>query len=303
MLFDLYLFADYSGARARSAQRKAIRLAKANPKDSPTIVEKRFTREELTAHFVECLREATHQGVRVCFGQDHQYGIPFALGRDLGLDGQPWREVLDKLCSGSYGTGAPALAHPATFGAAFNKWLTSRKDKPCVPYFYSATKSKLYGVPSCNPRGGDKSTYRLTELCKPLAGAGNPMSFNRLGDNGAVGGQSLLGMISLHELLKVCSEEEIPVAAWPFDGLSIVDSTYDNAHVLVEPYPTAVRHAHVPQTDESDALAAARQIWEADVAGNLTQLLDLSRVTNEDGARIRFEGWIISHDPAVSRRI
>ncbi len=294
MLFDTYLFADYSGARARAGQRTAIRLAHADDSQSPVILAARLTRDELVEEFLRHLRDATRRGKRVCFGQDHQYGIPIALGRELGVAHLPWREALEVLCAGTYGATAPGFGHASTFACALNKWLESQGRHL---YFFSATKSSLYKIPARNPRGADPSLYRLTERCRPSSNAGTPKPFNRVGDNGTVGGQSLVGMVALRQLVSTCVRESILVVVWPFDGLSIVDPAYSNAHVLLEPYPTAVREAHVPQTDSADALASAAGVQSADHAGLLEQLLDLSALTPLQSSFVRFEGWIASHVP------
>ena len=260
----------------------------------PVILTERLTRAELVEAFLNRLRDATRRGRRVCFGQDHQYGIPIALGREMGVAHLPWREALEALCAGTYGASAPGLDHASTFASALNAWL---KAQGRLAYFYSATKSSLYGIPAKNPRGSDPSLYRLTERCRPSSNAGSPKAFNRVGDNGTVGGQSLVGMVALRQLLSICAREKIPVAVWPFDGLSIGDAVYSNAHVLLEPYPSAVREAHVPQTDASDALASAAGVQNADRAGLLEELLDLSALTPPQRSVVRFEGWIASHVP------
>lgn len=292
MLFNTYIFADYSGARSRTGQRKAIRVAYADGQHAPVLLERRLTREELVDELLHRLRDATRRGLRVCFGQDHQYGIPVALGRELGLADLPWRNALEALCDGSYGANAPPLGHPSTFARAFNTWLESGGRKP---YFFSATKAKLYGIPSTNPRAGDRSCYRLTEMCRPASRAGAPKPFNRVGDNGTVGGQSLVGLVALQRLLATCVREKIPVAVWPFDGLSIRDAAYSNTHVLLEPYPTAVRDAHVPQTDSSDALASAAHLQAADLSCVLEGALDLTALDSTQRSVVRFEGWILAH--------
>lgn len=296
MLFDGYLFADYSGALAPRGQRKAIRLARAAGSVRPHLVHARFTREDLVKEFVTDLREASRLGKRICFGQDHQYGIPISLGRELGLADIPWRQTVESLCAGSYGVHAPGLSQARTFAGAFNRWLESQ-GRPA--YFFSATKSSLYGIPSTNPRDHDGSSYRLTELCRPPSEAGTPQPFNRLGDNGTVGGQTLVGLVALNDFLSRCSLEGIAVAVWPFDGLSIKERAYRNAHVMIEPYPTAVREAHVAQSDESDALASAAHVQSADLGGTLEGLLDLSGLDSADAAVAKFEGWILSHRPKL----
>jgi hypothetical protein len=64
--------------------------------------------------------------MRVCFGQDHQYSIPYALAQELSIDHHSWRDALQVLAEGSYGKNAPPLDHPATFAALFNMWLIER---------------------------------------------------------------------------------------------------------------------------------------------------------------------------------
>lgn len=293
MLFDLYLFADYSGAQNRSAQRRAIRLARASRQESPTLVEKQFTRGDLVAEFVSRLKEASRAGMRACIGQDHQYSIPRGLAQELSIGHLSWRDALRSLCSGSYGEDAPALGHPCTFAASFNAWLAARGRSP---YFYSATKASLYSIPAQDPRRGDDSKYRLTELCQSQSGNGSPKPLNRVGDNGSVGGQSLLGMAALVDLLHRCECEGVRLAVWPFDGLSIRDSIYADTHVMIEPYPSAVRNATVAQTNDSDALASTAHIRDMDAQDKLAEQLDLSRLDRAKAAVVRFEGWIVSHE-------
>ena len=68
---------------------------------------------------------------------------------------------------------------------------------------------------------GDPTVYRLCERYPSLFGTGNPKPFNRVGDNGSVGGQTLVGLIKILELIEVCDQEGIPVKCWPFDGMDI----------------------------------------------------------------------------------
>jgi hypothetical protein len=143
MLFDKYAFADYSGAASVSAQRRAICMAIATRNSGASIIRKRLTRDGLVDALLAELREGTRTGARLCFGQDHQYGIPMALGVELNLQGMTWRAAVASLVTGSYGVGAPSLAHPREFSARLNSWLVARGSKE---YFYSATKAGLHAV-------------------------------------------------------------------------------------------------------------------------------------------------------------
>ncbi len=297
MLFDEYLFADYSGAVAENQQRRAIRLARASPGEPPSVVEARLTRAELSADLLARLRDASRSGRRICFGQDHQYSIPYALAQELSVHALPWRHALQALYAGSYG--GPAFAHPRFFAAAFNSWLVERSR---TPYFYSATKARQYGLPNRDPRDGNDSAYRMTERCRPRSGSGSPKPFNRVGDNGTVGGQSLVGMGAILELLAACDAEGVRVAVWPFDGPSIKDAAYAGAHVMIEPYPSAVRSATVAQNHSSDALASTAYVRELDASGLLADALDLSGLEPAVAHVASFEGWIISHQVPTSKR-
>jgi hypothetical protein len=128
-----------------------------------------------------------------------------------------------------------------------------------------------------------------------VSNAGLPKPFNRIGDNGTVGGQTLVGLVAIQKILTRCEAERIPIKVWPFDGLSITDAAYANAHVLIEPYPTSVRDTHIAQTDADDALASARHVQLADVDGTLQDVLNLSGLELVQSAFVQFEGWIVSH--------
>src|SRR5690349_4886293 len=109
MLFDDYLFADYSGAFENRGQRNAIRLAAATAEIPAEVVGCRLTRNDLVGKFADRLEGATRSRRRVCFGQDHQYGIPFGLASEIGLSDHTWRRIIDSLATGDYGSGAPRL--------------------------------------------------------------------------------------------------------------------------------------------------------------------------------------------------
>lgn len=128
------------------------------------------------------------------------------------------------------------------------------------------------------------------------------MPFNRLGDPGSVGGQSLLGMGKLRDLMLACEQTGVKLRFWPFDGLDILGPEYTHAHVCVEPYPSALRPAGVPQSDENDALHSAHAVQFADAGGRLWELLDLRALADPDKKTAAFEGWILGSRPNTQRR-
>ncbi len=298
-LGDEYEFADYSGALDSVQQRRAIKVARIEGSNETEVLRKPFTREGLLLEFLERLRSCTKNGRRLMFGQDHQYSIPYGLAQQIGLD-LDWRKGLKMLAKGTYASDAPPLDHPKTFARLFNEWLVSHG---MLPYFYSATKAGIYGIPDRDPREkGDPTVYRLCERYPSLFGTGNPKPFNRVGDNGSVGGQTLVGLIKILELIEVCDQEGIPVKCWPFDGMDITSPDYDGYHVLIEPYPSAAAIRSQCRSDAGDAIAATQMIWEADRKGTLTRLLDLSALSSRELEIVRFEGWIAGHLPLFITR-
>ena len=291
-LFQSYIFADYSGAADLKGQKKSIKLAYAEASAECQLAEESLTRDTLVTKIVGYLRTATAECKRICFGFDHQFGVPFGLLNEIGIAELSWREMLDALVEGH---GVPALQHPSTYARQFNEWCLGR-GKP--PYFYSATKASLYNIPNSDPRKGEVETVtRLTERCGCIFGSGNPKPFNRVGDNGSVGGQTLMGLIKLRELLEICKIEGIPVKCWPFDGIDISSSSYAGSHVLLEPYPAAVRSPGVSRTDANDASACVQLIQRFDQVGKLVDLIDLSCLSDTHKDIVLVEGWIVGYSP------
>jgi hypothetical protein len=300
-LFERYEFADFSGAKDKAQQRKSIRLAIADAAATPADFGRSLTRETLQQVTLRRLEEATRDGVRVAFGRDHQYSIPAALSAEIGLGNRTWREALDALVLGTYG--GPPMSHASGFARGFNDWLIAN-GRPA--YFFSCTKGSKYDIPTADPRPSryglmDPTTYRLTELSQGVKRGCLPKPLNRVGDNGTVGGQTLVGLVLLHELLFECQRMNIPLAVWPFDGLDIRSAAYEGHHVMFEPYPSAVRDAGVVQTDLNDAVASVLCVQRADQGGQLPQQLDLVALSAADRLRVAFEGWIVGHRPGAVR--
>jgi len=291
-LFDSYFFADYSGSAGLSGQKKSIKLAYAEKRAECKLVPEPLTRDSLVTKILGFLRTATAKDKRICFGFDHQFSVPFGLLKEIGMAELSWREMLDAFVEGR---GVPPLQHPSTYARQFNEWCKSRGNPP---YFYSATKASKYDIPKSDPRKGEVETVtRLTERCENRFGTGNPKPFNRVGDNGSVGGQTLVGLIKLRELLEMCKIEGMPVKCWPFDGLDINSPSYAGSHVLLEPYPAAVRSPGVAYTDANDAIACVQLIQHFDQKGKLVDLMDLGCISNQHKDIVMVEGWIIGYSP------
>jgi len=293
-LFSAYLFVDYSGASSVANQRKTIKIAYGEGHQPAAVIDGRFDRDSIVEFIVVRLKSASTRGLRVCLGLDHMYGIPQGLAREIGLSEADWRSSLGSFLDGAYHPDAPPVVSPEQFGRELNRWLSNRGR---LPYFWSATKATKYGIPRTDPRASGSEAWRLTDRCKNVSGRGSPMPFNRLGDPGTVGGQSLFGMRKLREVMTACKQVDVRLRFWPFDGLDLSGPEYADAHVALEPYPSALRPPDVPQTDANDALHSARTVQHEDLNGNLGDLCDLSRLSLSQIDTVKFEGWIFGNLP------
>ncbi|MCE5278856.1 MAG: ATP-dependent helicase [Planctomycetaceae bacterium] len=298
-VFERYIMADYSGAKSKTSQRDKIVMADISVSSGTTELHRGYTRQELRKQIIDLLREATKQGQRTIVGLDHQFSWPMAMLELCGLhgDGIDWRESIRRLATGSYGGGkkGPPLSHPSDFCQLFNRW--AKEDNPGLsgPFF-----GRLYNLPSNSTFWEGKMPFRQTEIYLIEGGAsGEPFSATEIGARGAVGGQTICGMRELVALIDQAKEADIPLAVWPFDGLSIDDDAYTGKHVCVEIYPTLLRPACTPQSDDNDAIESAGYVSRKDGEGCLQAILNLTSL-KEDDALIRKEGWILGCRPKNS---
>ena len=269
--FDLFLFADYSGAAAASSQRQSIALWRLDRGERPRKVRGPFTRETLRETILAALAEATREGRRALFGIDHQWSWPLDLWTAAGLAGRPWREALRSLVEGE--GDRPPLGPAHAFPAAFNAWAGA-----VVFHCRVRGLARRYGVPTRSAWTGDP--VRLAERAMPGA---KPAT--RLGGTGAVAGQTLVGLVGLHRLLEDARRLRVPVLAWPMDALA----DDGRRHVGCEIYPSFCRPPHVRKTDDADARWTC--LWAA--RADLAAALDLRTAPLPVREAARLEGWIL----------
>ncbi|MEO2013181.1 MAG: hypothetical protein ABGZ53_02305 [Fuerstiella sp.] len=291
-LFDLYCFADYRGDKNDSGKGVEVVLGLPNRNELCHISE--ISGRASLHMFWHDLLVALGQGqARLLFGQDHQYGVPVGLINELIDNGfvaqeecATWRKAMKTLfLSGKFGSNATEkFGFAGGFAFDFNEEI---RKKGGQDYFYSATNGRRYGIPTSRPPGRD-SLFRVTENeC-----LNQPKEFARVGDPGAVGGQSIVG---IPYLLKLLEEWDSGVHVWPQDGLELPEP---HSHVLVEVYPSALRPQDVPQSDLNDAVACVEWCMAEDSEKRLRNHLSANalprdRNTPEGKKLIQLEGWYL----------
>lgn len=291
-LFRTYLFADYSGAGEDHRSNRSIRLWTCSRTGAAVPVPGPFSRNSLRQAVESILAQADPGSQRIVFGFDHQYAWPPLLRRSAKLGAGPWRQAILSLAWGE--GGRPGLDIPGRFCKAFNRWAGAE-------VFWSPLKGRAaaYGIGNRPPAAADAERFRLSELARPLKPCPKPKPADCVGGmgEGLVGGQTICGLRQLATLLL-----RPDVAWWPFDGLDIRGPSYEGKHVGVEIYPSALRPAHVPRSDDNDARESCLYMRRADADGSLPALTDLGRLASGEAACVLSEGWIIGIDPAATRR-
>lgn len=327
-IFDWYAFADYSGARSPSGQRKHI--AWAVDQGSGTGVTAGITREGLLEAALFLLREAQREGKRMLFGFDHNYGFPQGFYEAaFGEAPADWREVLEGFAASAGrfmalkrsgnkpgvqpgsggGTGAgekegPGLWNkwlPRDWAREMNERIAETLGRPAGPFwgtlFARRPDASLFGeymLPS-----GERFLLADRRLAEERFRRLKPAY--QIGGIGSVGQQSLYGMLYLRELLRLCREEGIPVHVWPQDGMRIPA----DCHVAVEIYPTLsllMEGIGGPRTDAGDAAACVQWTRRMDREGRLEGVLRQD-FTPEEWGRVRLEGWVlgVTHGLKIDR--
>lgn len=319
-MFDWYAFADYSGAREASAQRKAIAWAVDRGEGKGISVAQGLTRHGLLHEAAGLLREAESKGKRVLFGFDHNYGFPAGFYEALwGVEPDSWEQITGAYCgsveqfagwqaesnpASSYAEGSggsdPSLRleqwSPRDWAKAANEQIARGLDVAAGPFWGSRFGPKPDGSLFRSFALADGRPFflhdrRLVEMYYRRLKPGY-----QVGGIGSVGQQTLYGILYLRELLKLCRGAGIAVHVWPQHGARIPAA---GGHVAVEVYPTlslALEGIRGPRTDAGDAAACVSWLSRLDREGELAQLLALP-FGEEEWQRARLEGWVLGVKP------
>lgn len=293
MLFDIYAFADYSGATNIAGQHKAIAWSVYNRPQQLSLLRSGWTRKSLSDAVFEMLQTATKAKKRVIFGFDHCYSFPDGFYQAVhGTRWWNWRELLDWFHDDLQRVSAnEGEVEPRNWAHEMNQLFITRDRLECGPFWgpnFTPLKRKFtYEV--AVPQAPDVLWHerRLVEMrIKALK------NIYQLGGAGSVGLQSLFGIYYIYELLGACEVQKIPVHVWPYDGWEIPAE----AHVLVEVYATLyLAKSSEKRTDQGDALACTDWTVAQDEAGTLGAYFQKQRLalTDEEEKRVRLEGWVL----------
>lgn len=293
MQFDLYAFADYSGATTRALQHKALAWSVYDRLLAKDTVRLGWTRETLHQAVTILLQDATKRGARAIIGFDHCYSFPLGFYQAVqGTQLHSWREWLTWFHQDieRYAIEGQEI-NPRKWANAINELFITRDGFPYGPFwgpnFSPLKRNFTYEIPVPAMPQVMLHERRLVEnRIKALK------NIYQLGGAGSVGLQSLYGMYYIAKLLQTCEAQNIPLHVWPYDGWEIPA----NAHVLVEVYATLyLGKTGEKRSDATDALACTRWTTAHDEQGTLAPYFARERLSlsDEEEQRVKLEGWVL----------
>ncbi|MFC0211830.1 hypothetical protein ACFFK0_05060 [Paenibacillus chartarius] len=305
--FDVYAFADYSGAASDKEQRRRIawcvgrrlsglldgrgelpaEVSNGTGDEGRPLSIVGCTRRELVEVALRLLQKATAARERVLFGFDHNYSMPVGFYEAAtGREQRSWRQMLDWLADElEVGLEEGVEPHPRQWAARVNEAIARRLKLPVGPFWgpHFSPGRRMFPFGEFGARLPER---RLVETRQT-----GMKSAYQLGGAGSVGLQSLFGIARLRQLLRRCEAADIPLHCWPFDGWS----PPQQKHVMVEVYPTLYLPAAAGRrTDAGDAAACVRWAREQDRLGQLDEwLAEPPGLTPAERRRAALEGWVL----------
>jgi hypothetical protein len=290
--FDAYVMVDWSSSAIPCTGADSIWIASGEREgkslreswDNPR------TRQDALALLRRILGRFVMQGRRVLVGMDFAFGYPRGFAQALGLQGPPWRAVLEHF--GERVTDDIRNAHNRdAFAAACNVKI-SEGPGPFWGCRNAAASANLttrrVGVFTFPHHG--LAEWRETD--RRLRGV---QSVWKLNQGVAVGGQTILGLKYLHDL-RFKSDPKLSAALriWPFEtgwqmgGAQVVVCEIFPSATTLEDGLGAVRDLTQVR---SCVRAAARQDDVGELVGRLRRPEGLTAA--DEAAVLQEEGWIL----------
>lgn len=288
-LFDVFIAVDFSGSKDPRQQRKHIAFAETEHSLLTPRVEDelKFTRSDAVSHLMERLHYHDSRGKRVLCGFDFQYSFPTGFWHTLTSLQETWAEMTRGISEGV--SGLPPISEEPESNArqwadAANKRISHRTGIAIGPFwgahFSQATNPHFPFSQACFQE------KRLVDQRVRNIHLKNIQPIFKIGGGGSVGLQSLCGIPYLSRIRADCSQQNVPLRFWPFDGWELTDYR----HVLIEWYPAI--HNRGTKSDKNDASACVRWAGERDEEGTLSHYFTPT-ISDSERAQSTFEGWIL----------
>lgn len=279
--FDIYAFADYSGAASIYLQRRSIALSIIKNSDNARFSSKGFTRESLRTEIEALLSHATTAKKRVLFGFDHSYSFPAGFYETVtSVKWRSWDQLLKLLCCGTDEL-PPVNDSPREWAGICNRLISEKTCLTCGGPFWGPNFRFQIKDPKFPYHSTLLNEKRLTEercrSTKPIF---------KLGGIGSVGLQSLFGIQHIAKLRHFCRKNRIELFCWPFDGWDIPTE----GHLMVEIYP-ALFNSGI-KGDIEDATACSIWLRDQDCEDTLPDYFR-PELTPREKERASLEGWIV----------
>lgn len=293
MIFDVYAFADYSGATSKALQHKAIAWSVFDRVTQQATVTSGWTRQTLHSALVDLLVQSSQSKKRVIFGFDHCYSFPYGFYQAVTCQKTgTWQEMLGWYYHDiKQSSDDKNEINPRLWAHRINQLLINRDGFLHGPFwgpnFSPLKKQFIFEIPV--PKFPHLRWHERRVVESKIKALKNIF---QLGGAGSVGLQSLYGMYYIYELMEVCRIKGIPLHVWPYDGWDIPL----DCHVLVEVYATLYLMKNSgKRTDQGDANACTAWVSSQDESGNLGTFFKKDRLelTVIEEERVEMEGWVL----------
>ncbi|MFT3912647.1 MAG: hypothetical protein QM704_00765 [Anaeromyxobacteraceae bacterium] len=306
MLFDAYVFVDWSARTGRGSARprKDSIWIGTFRRGRPAAAQYCRTRAEGTAHVRTLLLEALARGERVLAGFDFPLGYPRGFAKALGLEGPAWRATWDalsaRLIDGDDNRSnrfEVAMALNAAAGGGPGPFWgrpISRRNPADAPVWRALAPTSPGFRPAFMARGG-VPLVRLRTCDARLTGV---QECWKLLGVGSVGSQALTGIPRVRAL----RDDPALMAAsavWPFETGFATTLPEGVRILLAECWPgiveDRVRLRSEAIRDEAQVLALCEWARELDRAGALAKLLGPQPGLEGEALRavVEEEGWVL----------
>jgi precorrin-8X/cobalt-precorrin-8 methylmutase len=284
VLFDRYVMVDWSARAVPATGRDSIWVADLDGAGRLRLVNPP-TRHAALAHLDALVRAARDE--RVLVGVDVTFGYPTGTARASGLRGVPWLATWRHLAASVVDLDDNRNNRFAV-ADAWNRRLGPGPG----PFWGCPAGAATDALPVRRPSPFPADQHRACERWLRRRGL-RPFTVWQLGGAGSVGGQALVGIPVLHELLA----RHPTVAVWPFTTGFATPALDRPGVVLAEAWPSAFvvdRAAHDVK-DAAQVRSVVGALARADAAGGLAAWFeppaDVAR--DEIDAAASEEAWVL----------